>query len=761
MKKLLQHFKPSIGYILLIILLLIIRSYGELSLPTYTSDIVNVGIQQGGIEEVAPQKAPKNEIDKIKLFMSVDDAEFFDSLYKSDTYKGTKILVLNDNINEKQKTKLNNLLEKPMLITYMLEKAQDGTLDKNSISGDMKSSDETQKLIQDAVSKMTPENQLKFANIMAENSGKTPDILSILPLFDDKTRSEITKSIDKQLKAFDELGDDTVKQVVVPYTKSLMETAGVDTDEIRIDYLYRAAFVMLGYCAVILVCMILISLIAGVVGARFARDIRSHAYNSVINFSPAETEKFSNASLITRCTNDIQQIQFVLVMTLKMIFYAPIIGIGAVLKVVNVGSGMVWVVAMAVGIIIALVAVLMIVAMPKFTALQKLIDKLNLVSREILTGLPVIRAFSREKYEEKRFDKANTNLTNTNLFVNRVMSVMMPLMMFIMNGVSVLIVWVGVDQIDSGSMQVGDIMAYIQYTMQVIISFLMICMASIVLPRAIISAKRLGEIFDTEITISDCESPKEFSSDKQGLVEFDNVSFKYPGASESVLSNITFTAEPGKTTAIIGSTGSGKSTLVNLIPRFFDITDGSLRVDGVDVSKVKLSDLRGKIGYVPQKGILFTGTVSSNIAYADENLSMEKIKKAAEIAHADEFIKEKPQGYDTLISQGGTNVSGGQRQRLSIARAIAAEPEILIFDDSFSALDFKTDSAVRKSLAENIKESTIIIVAQRISTVLNAEQIIVLDNGKIVGKGTHSELMKNCEVYRDIAESQLSKEELQ
>ena len=403
----------------------------------------------------------------------------------------------------------------------------------------------------------------------------------------------------------------------------------------------------------------------------------------------------------------------------------------------------------------------MTVAMPKFTILQKLVDRLNLVSREIISGIPVIRAFSREEYELDRFDTANKNLTKTNLFVNRVMALMMPLMMFIMNGASVLIVWVGSNEIDAGGMQVGDIMAFIQYTMMIIMAFLMICMASIMIPRAFVSAKRLGEIYDTEISIKSPENPEKFNEDTKGVVEFDDVTFAYPGANEAVLKNISFTAESGKTTAIIGSTGSGKSTLVNLIPRFYDVTDGSIRVDGQDIKSVTLEDLRRKIGYVPQKGILFSGTIKSNIAFADENMPMDKIVKAAEIAHATEFIEEKPNKYESLISQGGTNVSGGQRQRLSIARAIANEPEILIFDDSFSALDFKTDVAVRKALSENIKDSAVIIVAQRISTVINADQILVLDNGELVGKGTHKELLATCDVYRDIAESQLSKEELQ
>ena len=761
MKKLLKHFKPAIIPIIFVVILLVIQAYCDLSLPTYMSNIVNVGIQQSGIETVTPDKAPKSEMDKIELFMDKNDKDFVNSQYKSEKYKNKDILVLKENISDKNADKLADKLTKPMLITYMLEKGEKGELSSDSVSGKIDNKD-FQKIMENGVKEMTPENQMKFMEINKKSqAGETVDMFEILPLFSENTMSQITDVMNDKLKAFDKLGEDTITQVVTPYTESLMKSAGVDTDQVRMNYLFKAGALMLGYAGIIFVCMIAVSLLSSIIGARFSKDIRSHAYNQIINFSASESNKFSNASLITRCTNDIQQIQMVLVMMLRMIIYAPILGIGALLKVTNMSSGMVWVIALAVGVILVLVATLMVVAMPKFTALQKLVDKVNLVSREILTGLPVIRAFSREDHENERFDDANKTLTKTNLFVNRVMAIMMPAMMFIMNGTTVLIVWVGANETNAGNMQVGDIMAYIQYTMQIIMSFLMICMASIMIPRAFVSARRLGEIYDTDITIHNPENPKEFEEKQKGVVEFKDVTFAYPGAEEPVLKDISFTAKPGETTAIIGSTGSGKSTLINLIPRFYDTTKGSVTVDGQDIKDVKLTDLRDKIGYVPQKGMLFSGTIKSNIAFANEDLPMEKIEKAAEIAHATEFINEKPNKYDTHISQGGTNVSGGQRQRLSIARAIANEPEVLIFDDSFSALDFKTDVAVRKALSENIKNSTILIVAQRISTVLNAEQILVLDNGKIVGKGTHKELLKNCQVYRDIAESQLSKEELQ
>ena len=761
MKKLLKHFKPAIIPIIFVVILLVIQAYCDLSLPTYMSNIVNVGIQQSGIETVTPDKAPKSEMDKIELFMDKNDKDFVNSQYKSEKYKNKDILVLKENISDKNSDKLADKLTKPMLITYMLEKGEKGELSSDSVSGKIDNKD-FQKIMENGVKEMTPENQMKFMEINKKSqAGETVDMFEILPLFSENTMSQITDVMNDKLKAFDKLGEDTITQVVTPYTESLMKSAGVDTDQVRMNYLFKAGALMLGYAGIIFVCMIAVSLLSSIIGARFSKDIISHAYNQIINFSASESNKFSNASLITRCTNDIQQIQMVLVMMLRMIIYAPILGIGALLKVTNMSSGMVWVIALAVGVILVLVASLMVVAMPKFTALQKLVDKVNLVSREILTGLPVIRAFSREDHENERFDDANKTLTKTNLFVNRVMAIMMPAMMFIMNGTTVLIVWVGANETNAGNMQVGDIMAYIQYTMQIIMSFLMICMASIMIPRAFVSARRLGEIYDTDITIHNPENPKEFEEKQKGVVEFKDVTFAYPGAEEPVLKDISFTAKPGETTAIIGSTGSGKSTLINLIPRFYDTTKGSVTVDGQDIKDVKLTDLRDKIGYVPQKGMLFSGTIKSNIAFANEDLPMEKIEKAAEIAHATEFINEKPNKYDTHISQGGTNVSGGQRQRLSIARAIANEPEVLIFDDSFSALDFKTDVAVRKALSENIKNSTILIVAQRISTVLNAEQILVLDNGKIVGKGTHKELLKNCQVYRDIAESQLSKEELQ
>ena len=505
---------------------------------------------------------------------------------------------------------------------------------------------------------------------------------------------------------------------------------------------------------------VLVGFIASRVAASLGKELRGRVFRKVVSFSHAELDRFSTASLITRSTNDIQQIQMLFVMLLRIVFYAPIIGIGGVIKVLNTNTSMAWIIAVAVMAVLTLVIVLFAVAMPRFKIMQKLVDKVNLVTREILTGLPVIRAFSTQKHEEERFDKANKDLTRTNLFVNRVMTTMMPMMMLIMNGITVLIMWNGAHGVDAGSMQVGDLMAFMQYTMQIVMAFLMISMFSIMLPRASVSAGRIEEVLQTEPVIRDPEQTVSFDDAKRGLVEFKNVSFRYPGAEENVLENISFTAKPGETTAFIGSTGSGKSTLINLIPRFYDITEGELLVDGADVRRVSQHDLRAKIGYVPQKGVLFSGTIASNLRYGNNDASQEELDKAAQIAQAADFIGEKPDGFDSEISQGGTNVSGGQKQRLSIARAIAIHPEIYIFDDSFSALDYKTDVALRKALKEETAGSTVLIVAQRISTILHAEQIIVLDEGKIVGKGTHKELLKTCEVYQQIAMSQLSKEEL-
>ncbi|MDD5795548.1 MAG: ABC transporter ATP-binding protein [Oscillospiraceae bacterium] len=737
MIKVIKHLKSSVVPILFVVVLLFVQAYCDLALPQYMSNIVNIGIQQGGISSVIPEKITEKDMSDLQLFMSEDMVKTVNENYVSNN----GILTLKENIDSETNEKLENAFIDPELISVMIDMVKSGKMDASN-------------------------NAYQSGSELSGLFSKFPEdsnIYDVMRALPEQQRIEAVNKMTEALEGYKSLGKDSVKQLVVSYVKVLLGNAGVDTDSLQMMYLVKAGLLMLLYAFIIAVCTILTTLLGARIGAGFARDLRSSVYKKVLQFSNKEINKFSNASLITRCTNDIQQIQMVIIMLLRMVLYAPIIGIGALLKVLGTNQSMAWIIAIAIVLITLLMIFLMVVAMPKFTKLQKLIDRINLVSREILTGLPVIRAFSREKHEEERFDVANKNQMKTNLFVNRIMAMMMPVMMLIMNGISVLIIWVGASNVDAGNMQVGDIMAYIQYTMQIIMAFLMIAMMSIMLPRAIVSVNRVAEILNTEVSIT---NPKEseiqsFDDGKKGVVEFKNVSFKYPGASENVLSDITFTANPGETTAIIGSTGSGKSTLINLIPRFYDVTQGELKVDGADVNKVTINSLRDKIGYVPQKGFLFSGTIESNIAYSDESMSREQVEKAAEIAQAKDFIEEKYQNYDNEIAQGGTNVSGGQRQRLSIARAVAKNPEIYIFDDSFSALDYKTDVALRKALKQYTENSTVIIVAQRISTVLNAEQIIVLDDGKIAGKGTHKELMESCEVYRQIAVSQLSKEELE
>ena len=581
------------------------------------------------------------------------------------------------------------------------------------------------------------------------------DLLKMLPA---EQRATMVEKIEEQMS---EMPDTILDQAAVSFCRSAYKDLGMDMDQTQIHYLLKtggqmAALALLGMAA-----SILVAFLASRVGASAGRDLRSGVFHKVVGFSNNEFNHFSTASLITRSTNDIQQIQMLIVMLLRMVLYAPILAIGGVLQVMKTNVSMSWIIGLAVIIIAFVVLLLFLVVMPKFKVLQNLVDKLNLVTREILTGLPVIRAFSTEKHEEERFDDANRTLTKTNLFVNRAMTFMMPVMMFVMNGVSVLIVWTGAHGISDGQMQVGDMMAFIQYTMQIIMGFLMLCMISIMLPRAAVAADRVEEVLKSETMIHDPKQEKHFPEDGKGVLTFDHVSFRYPGADEDVLEDITFTAKPGETTAIIGSTGSGKSTLVNLISRFYDVTSGDITLDGVDIREVKQHELREKLGYVPQKGVLFSGDIASNIMFGNSHGSDDEMIEAAEIAQATEFIDTKPEKYKSPISQGGSNVSGGQKQRLSIARAIAKHPQVFIFDDSFSALDYKTDVTLRRALAEKTSGSTVLIVAQRISTILHAEQIIVLDEGKVAGKGTHAELLKNCPVYREIAESQLSKKELE
>ena len=583
------------------------------------------------------------------------------------------------------------------------------------------------------------------------------DMFEILGMLSEDQREEMVAQIAEKM---DDMPDSIVEQAATAYIKTVYEKLGMDTEQIQNSYILRTGAKMIGLAFLGMFASVMVGLLASRVAARTGRDLRSRVFKKVVGFSNAEFDHFSTASLITRSTNDIQQIQMLVVMLLRMVMYAPIMAAGGIIKVFRTNVDMSWIIGLAVVLILLLVLVLFIVAMPKFKILQNMVDRLNLVTREILTGLSVIRAFSTEKYEEKRFDNANKDLMKTNLFVNRAMTFMMPVMMLVMNGITILIVWNGAHGIDNGNMQVGDMMAFIQYTMQIIMSFLMICMVSIMLPRAAVAADRVDEILASKTAIEDPENPETLPAGSKGEVVFDHVNFRYPGAEEDVLHDIHFTAKPGQTTAIIGSTGSGKSTLVNLIPRFYDVTGGRILIDGTDIREITQHELRDKLGYVPQKGVLFSGTIESNILYGNPDGTKAEMEEAASIAQATEFIEEKRKKYDSPIAQGGTNVSGGQKQRLSIARAIAKKPDVFIFDDSFSALDYKTDVTLRAALKEKTQDSTVIIVAQRISTILHAEQIIVLDEGRIAGIGTHKELLKNCDAYYQIASSQLSEKEL-
>ena len=719
MIKLMKYLKKSAGYVVLIIALLFLQAYCDLSLPDYTSKIVNVGIQQSGIEDSVPEKIRKTSMDNLKLFMDEEDKETIDSYYEEDGDN----LVLKDDVKSEEREKLNDILAKPMMIAASFLSGSDEVNEMLAKMGVPEGTDPMQAIAQ------MPEEAL------ASMIGK------------------ISEKIDKMQPSI-------LTQAGVAYVKSEYEAMGEDVDAIQMHYIKISGVKMLGMALITMLCAICVVFLSSRVAAALGHDLRNAVYNKVISFSSREYHKFSTASLITRCTNDIQQVQQVMAMLFRIVLYAPILGIGGVIRVLKTDSSMTWILGLAVVLILVVIVVLFQVAMPKFTILQTLVDKLNLVTREILTGIPVIRAFSREKHEEERFEEANQRLTKTNLFVNRCMTFMMPTMMLIMNGVSVLIIYSGSYAVDNGTMQVGNVMAFIQYAMQIIMAFLFISMVSIMMPRAQVAAERVNEILDMEVMIKDPEEPKEFLPEKKGEVEFKNVYFCYPDADEAVLHNISFTAPAGKTTAFIGSTGSGKSTLINLIPRFFDVSRGSILVDGVDIRDVKQHDLCEKIGYVPQKGVLFSGTIESNLKYGKEDATIDEVKRAARIAQATDFIEEKEEKYDSPIAQGGSNVSGGQKQRLSIARAIAKDPEIYIFDDSFSALDYKTDVKLRSELQKETNGSTTLIVAQRISTILHADQIIVLDEGNIVGKGTHEELLNTCPVYQQIAKSQLSEDDL-
>ena len=754
-------FKYAASYwkaMIAIVLILVVQAYCDLSLPAYTSDIVNVGIQQGGIEDEVPRQIATEEMEKLLLFVSEDDQQTVTDAYTEDntSYK-KEAYVLKDSVAEEENTmeNLKDILQIPMMMTSGIESGSDTTKQMEDKLKEQMSQGMAQSMPQGADQTMPEGMPQGESQAVSLDDMSMFDLLKMLPA---EQRATMVEKIEEQMS---EMPDTILDQAAVSFCRSAYKDLGMDMDQTQIHYLLKTGGQMAALALLGMVASIMVAFLASRVGASAGRDLRSGVFRKVVGFSNNEFNHFSTASLITRSTNDIQQIQMLIVMLLRMVLYAPILAIGGVLQVMKTNVSMSWIIGLAVIIIAFVVLLLFLVVMPKFKVLQNLVDKLNLVTREILTGLPVIRAFSTEKHEEERFDDANRTLTKTNLFVNRAMTFMMPVMMLVMNGVSVLIVWTGAHGISDGQMQVGDMMAFIQYTMQIIMGFLMLCMISIMLPRAAVAADRVEEVLKSETMIHDPKQEKHFPEDGKGVLTFDHVSFRYPGADEDVLEDITFTAKPGETTAIIGSTGSGKSTLVNLIPRFYDVTSGDITLDGVDIREVKQQELREKLGYVPQKGVLFSGDIASNIMFGNSHGSDDEMIEAAEIAQATEFIDTKPEKYKSPISQGGSNVSGGQKQRLSIARAIAKHPQVFIFDDSFSALDYKTDVTLRRALAEKTSGSTVLIVAQRISTILHAEQIIVLDEGKVAGKGTHAELLKNCPVYREIAESQLSRKELE
>ena len=757
-KNMLQYWKA----VIIIVALLFVQAWCDLSLPSYTSDIIDVGIQNSGVEHIVPEKLTKSEFGTAQFIMTDDEADLWKSLYEADG----EFYKLKDK-SDRELDEADEKLTLPIIMNYQMSTLEVSSF-KKTIAGQMgKKESELEKMSVEQLGDSLGVKLKSFKQEKEDDDGNKVkvDCVDARPLFVGMMHSgkmdkkSILSMRDKMGDTIDAMGSSLVKSMGVAYAVSCDKAAGIDVDHIQKSYLWLAGSKMLAMALLMGVVTVLVGFFASRVGAGIGMNLRESVFKNVVGFSNAEMDKFSTASLITRSTNDIQQIQMVSVMLLRMIAYAPILGIGGVLKVIQTGAGMGWIIVLAIVVILGYVMILMSVTMPKFKLMQKLVDNINLVSREILTGLSVIRAFGREDKEEERFDEANKNLTKTMLFTNRVMTFMMPGMMMIMNVLTVGIVWFGAKKIDGGNMQVGAMTAFITYAMMIVMSFLMLTMMSIMLPRAAVAAERIDEVVRTESSIKDIDEPEKLTS-HDGVISFEHVNFKYPGAEEDVLHDIDFVAKPGETTAIIGSTGCGKSTLVNLIPRLYDVTDGKILLDGKDIRNISMSDLREEIGFVPQKGVLFSGTIASNLRFGNDDATDEEIKKAAEIAQATEFIEAKDDKYESSISQGGSNVSGGQKQRLAIARAIAKNPKIFIFDDSFSALDLKTDAALRKALSENVKDSTVIIVAQRISTILHAEQILVLDDGKVVGKGTHEQLLKNCDVYREIAKSQLSDKEL-
>lgn len=762
MGKIFKNMIPYWRSLVFVILLLFVQAWCDLSLPAYTSDIIDVGIQNKGVEHILPEAITAEEFEAAKLLMTDGEIAIWEDCYDQDGDIYTRSVTDKEKLEE-----LDEALIIPLLMNYQMSSVDEETF-KSMVAAQTKADasayegltieqigasmgmplDTFEKTVEDEDGNASVVNAVDlrqlFAGMQAAGMLDKESVLSM--------REELEKTVDT-------MGSSLVKSMGVAYAVSCDTAAGLDVNKIQTSYLWREGLKMVGMALIMGVATILVGFLGARIGAGIGRDLRGSIFKNVVGFSNAEMDQFSTASLITRSTNDVQQIQMVSAILIRMVAYAPILGIGGILKVLETGAGMGWIIILAVLVILGYVAVLMAIAMPRFKLMQKLVDRINLVAREILTGLSVIRAFKREEKEEERFDDANRDLTKTMLFTNRVMTFMMPGMMMIMNLLTVGIVWVGAHKIDEGTMQVGAMTAFITYSMMIVMSFLMLTMLSIMLPRAAVAAERIDEVIKTKSSITDKENPQKLDT-HNGVLAFSHVNFRYPGAEEDVLSDIDFVAEPGKTTAIIGSTGCGKSTLVNLIPRLYDATAGSVTLDGKDIRDITMSDLRDEIGFVPQKGVLFSGTIGSNLRFGKEDATDEEIAEAVAIAQATEFIEEKSDKYDSSIAQGGSNVSGGQKQRLAIARAIAKSPQIFVFDDSFSALDLKTDAALRRALADKVQDKTVIIVAQRISTILHADQILVLNEGKIVGKGTHEELLKECETYREIAKSQMSAKEL-
>ena len=764
MKRIILNLAPYKFIVLVILLLLGVQAYCDLSLPQYTSDMIDTGIQNHGVEYALPEKMTSEDMMYSTLFMTDDEKNEWTGYY--DAQDGD---ILKRTADEGALEELTDKFLIPLTLSHQTGNMSEDRF-RETIKQSMQASPEQAPEGFD-IDSLTLEEIGQFMGMElktheAENEkGVMTTYVDMRPVMMGLIQSgqmnpeQLGTIRDQMERTVSTVGKNTMHSMGIAFAIDADKAAGVNVDAIQKSYLWKQGFKMLCMTILMLAASICAGFFAARTGAGIGRDLREKIFKKVIGYSNTEIDKFSTASLITRSTNDVQQIQLVTALLLRVLMYAPILGIGSVFKVLNTGAHMSWIIIAAVAIILMLVLVLMLIAMPKFKAMQKLVDGLNLISREILTGLSVIRAFGREKEEEERFDKANTSLMRTQLFTNRVMTFMLPCMMLVMYGITLTIVWVSAHRIDAGELQVGAMTAFISYAIQIVMSFLMLTVMSVMLPRAGVAADRIDEVLKTDTTVLDPERSESISA-STGTVVFDNVSFKYPNADDNALENISFTAESGKTTAIIGSTGCGKSTLVNLIPRFYDVTEGSITVDGVDVRKLTKNDLRSRIGLVPQKGVLFSGTIASNLKFGRTEATDEELEKAAEIAQAMEFIGSDEKGFERAISQGGSNVSGGQKQRLAIARAIVKKPEIYIFDDSFSALDMKTDASLRKALEAYVKNSAVIIVAQRISTIMNADQILVLDEGKIVGKGTHKELMQNCETYKQIAGSQLSEEEI-